>query len=94
LTKTEPIRRCIGCGQRKLKKNLIRMVILNNQVLVDTKQRLGGRGFYLCKDISCIYNAKKSKKIEKIFKIEDVSKFYEELINNIRNDWNNMEVKE
>lgn len=53
-----PIRTCVACGKKDDKKKMIR--IADNQY--DNRQKLTGRGFYVCPTIECINKAKKGKK--------------------------------
>ncbi len=61
----EVIRMCVACRQRKPQKQLLRLVKLNNEIVVNSKQKLSGRGAYLCSD--CI-NKVNTKHLSKIFK--------------------------
>ena len=49
-----PIRTCLGCGQKSLKGELIRIVMADGALRVDEAGRLPGRGAYLCPDTACI----------------------------------------
>jgi uncharacterized protein len=45
---TEPVRTCIGCGAKRPKATLVRMVAFDGRVEVDEHQRAPGRGAYVC----------------------------------------------
>jgi predicted RNA-binding protein YlxR (DUF448 family) len=45
-----PIRTCVGCRKRKPKSGMVRLTIDG----VDLHGLREGRGFYLCRDISCV----------------------------------------
>ena len=51
-----PIRTCLGCGVKRLKKELIRVVAEGHegQIAIDEKGRLPGRGAYCCPDEKCL----------------------------------------
>jgi predicted RNA-binding protein YlxR (DUF448 family) len=49
-----PIRTCLGCGQRRPKDALMRIVIKDSALVVDTRLSFAGRGAYLCPDRACI----------------------------------------
>ncbi len=52
--KKMPIRKCIACGEQKLKKELIRVVKNNdNHVFVDFTGKANGRGAYICRSKAC-----------------------------------------
>jgi predicted RNA-binding protein YlxR (DUF448 family) len=60
-TKHVPIRTCLGCGRRILKGELIRIVMVDGALRVDTNGRLPGRGAYLCPETACISALVKKK---------------------------------
>jgi len=45
-----PERSCVVCKKKLPKVELIRLCYKEGEILIDTKQILGGRGAYLCKD--------------------------------------------
>jgi predicted RNA-binding protein YlxR (DUF448 family) len=59
--KHDPIRTCLGCGQRSLKGELIRIVTVDGALRVDESGRLPGRGAYLCPETACISSLLKKK---------------------------------
>ena len=61
-----PMRMCLGCGEMKPKKELIR-VVKNSEgaVSLDLTGRAAGRGAYLCRDIECFRKARKARRFEK-----------------------------
>ena len=64
--KKEPLRKCVGCSEKKKKKELIRIVKNKEQeVFIDETGKANGRGAYVCKDIKCFNKAIKSKAIYK-----------------------------
>lgn len=69
MLKKVPNRMCIACHTMKPKKELVR-IVMNNQdvVTVDFTGKAQGRGAYLCKSVSCLLAAQKGKKLEKTFK--------------------------
>lgn len=56
-----PIRTCLGCGQRKPKEELTRIVVENGALMVDKGGKLPGRGAYLCPETACISSLRKKK---------------------------------
>lgn len=75
-----PLRKCIGCGESKTKKDLIRIVKnKNNEVDVDLTGKQNGRGAYICRDIDCFEQAQKSNKISKSLEIKISDEIYEKL---------------
>ena len=63
-TKKIPMRMCVGCGEMKPKKELIRIVTdPEGNVSVDPTGKKAGRGAYICKSSECLKKAGKSKKL-------------------------------
>lgn len=60
-TKKIPLRMCIACRQGKPKKELLRVVAANGDLIVDETGKAAGRGAYICPTIECLDKAKKSK---------------------------------
>ena len=56
-----PERRCVGCSERKTKKELIRIVRLpdGGGVEVDLTGKKSGRGAYICPNKACLRRARK-----------------------------------
>ena len=52
---------CIACRQGKPKKELLRVVAENDDLIVDETGKAAGRGAYICPTIECLDKAKKSK---------------------------------
>jgi predicted RNA-binding protein YlxR (DUF448 family) len=61
-----PLRRCICCGKKRKKEELIRLVINENGSLVrDQDLSAPGRGRYICDRADCISSLIKNKGLEK-----------------------------
>lgn len=64
-----PERSCIGCGEKKEKKELLRIVRdAEGSFSLDESGRKNGRGAYLCRDMACLEKAWKRKGLERAFK--------------------------
>lgn len=64
-----PMRKCVGCGEMKPKKELMRVLRTEEgQFLVDATGRKNGRGAYLCLSTECFRKAAKNKGLERSFK--------------------------
>lgn len=69
-TKKIPMRQCIGCGEQKNKKEMMRILKTpEGEFLIDLTGRQNGRGAYLCKSRACFETAVKSKSLERSFKM-------------------------
>ena len=61
-------RTCMGCNEKKDKKDLIRIVKnKQNEINIDRTGKLEGRGAYICDNIECLEKAIKTKRIERVF---------------------------
>ncbi len=78
--KKQPVRTCMGCNERKEKKQLIRIVKnKKNEISIDKTGKLEGRGAYLCDNIECFEKLRKSKRLEKVFDTKISDEIYENL---------------
>ena len=50
----KPMRRCIACRESKPQDELMRFTFDGTKVTADSGMPRDGRGFYLCRDVSCI----------------------------------------
>ena len=67
-------RMCMGCNEKKDKRELIRIVLSKDgTITLDKTGKLEGRGAYICDNLNCLEKVIKTKRVEKIFntKIED-----------------------
>lgn len=75
-----PQRTCMGCNQKKDKKQLIRIVKnKENEISIDRTGKKEGRGAYICDDIKCLEKLIKSNRLEKIFEMKISQEIYESL---------------
>lgn len=67
-TKKIPMRMCLGCGEMKPKRELIRVVKSKEGISPLTSQaKKSGRGAYICKSVECFEKARKARKFERSF---------------------------
>lgn len=75
-----PIRKCLGCGENKEKKELIRIVKTpDGEIVVDTSGRVNGRGAYICNNSKCFELAFKNRSISQSLKAEVTNEIYDNL---------------
>ena len=75
-----PTRMCIGCGEMKPKKELIRVVKnKEGEISLDFTGKKPGRGAYICNSEECLVKAIKTKKIERSFSQKIDDEIYEKL---------------
>ena len=78
--KKQPQRTCMGCNQKKDKKDLIRIVKnKDNEISVDRTGKKEGRGAYICDDVNCLEKVIKSKRLERVLEIPISKEIYESL---------------
>lgn len=78
IQKKIPLRKCVGCQQMLPKENLFRVVKSHENIcMIDGK--MDGRGAYICKNISCLEKATKSKGFERSFKSQVSKEIYEQI---------------
>ena len=78
-----PLRKCIGCGTRRSKSDLIRIVKSpTNREHINIficRGHAEGRGAYLCKNKNCLNKAKKSRRLERAFSSKIDEQIYNDL---------------
>ena len=73
-------RMCMGCNNKKDKKELIRVVLnKNGEIAIDKTGKKEGRGAYICDDVKCLEKLQKSKRLEKCFDMKIDEHIYNEL---------------
>ena len=76
-----PLRTCMGCNEKKPKKELVRIVKnKDGEIFIDRTGKADGRGAYICDSIECLEKIIKSKSLEKVLEV----KIPEEVYNNLR----------
>ncbi len=80
VTKKIPQRQCIGCGEMKNKKEMIRVIKTpEDNIIIDATGKKNGRGAYICKSTECFRKAVKSRGLERSLKVSIPREVYEEL---------------
>ena len=75
-----PQRLCLGCGESRPKKELLRIVRSPEGVFsVDVTGKKPGRGAYICRSMECFQKAKKSRWFERSFKSPIAPSIYDML---------------
>ena len=75
-----PMRMCIGCGEMKPKKELVRVVKdKDGNVSMDLTGKKAGRGAYLCPNPECLEKAQKARRLERAFSQQISEELYQNL---------------
>ena len=69
MQKKIPLRKCVGCGEMKEKKEMIRVLKTpEDEIILDKTLRANGRGAYICNSAECLAKAIKNKGLERSLK--------------------------
>jgi len=75
-----PLRQCVGCGERKSKKEMLRVLrTAEDEIVLDATGKKNGRGAYICFSKECLKKARKNKGLERSFKMGIPEELYERL---------------
>lgn len=75
-----PLRKCMGCGEMKPKKELIRVVKSpEGEVSLDKTSRKPGRGAYLCNAPDCLKAARKARRMERALSCQIPDEVYDRM---------------
>lgn len=85
VVKKIPQRQCVGCGENKDKKSMMRVIKNSeNEILLDDTGKKNGRGAYICKSMDCFSKAVKNKGLERSLKTQIPSAVYDELLKEMK----------
>ena len=80
MQKKIPQRQCMGCRERKPKRDMIRIVRgTDGQVRLDFGGKMNGRGAYICPNPDCLKKVQKSKALERSLEVEIPEEVYDRL---------------
>ncbi len=80
MPKKIPQRQCMGCRERKEKRELIRVVRSpDGNVSLDFHGKAPGRGAYICPDMACLKKAIRSKALERSLEVPIPEEIYARL---------------
>lgn len=81
MQKTIPMRQCMGCRERRAKRELLRVVrMTDGNVSLDFSGKLNGRGAYICPDLECLKKARKSRALDRSLEVEIPEAVYDRLV--------------
>ncbi len=80
MAKKIPMRQCVGCGEMKNKRDMMRVLkTAEDSIILDKTGRKNGRGAYLCRDRECLRKACRNKGLERSLKTGIPQEIYESL---------------
>ena len=78
--KKSPQRQCVGCGEMKVKKDMMRVLkTAENEICLDVTGKKNGRGAYICRSRECRRLVRKNKGLERSFKMSIPNEVYDTL---------------
>ena len=80
MQKKIPQRQCMGCRERRAKREMIRVVRCpDGSVNLDFGGKMNGRGAYICPDPECLKKAIRSKSLERSLEVAIPEEVYARL---------------
>ena len=80
MQKKIPQRQCMGCRERKAKRELIRVVRQpDGNVSLDFGGKMNGRGAYICPNPECLKKVQKSKALDRSLEVSIPDAVYDRL---------------
>ena len=80
MQKKIPQRQCMGCRERKPKRDMIRVVRgVDGTVSLDFGGKMNGRGAYICPNPECLKKVQKSKALERSLEVPIPEEVYDRL---------------
>ena len=80
MQKKIPQRQCMGCRERKNKRDMIRVVRqTDGTVSLDFSGKLNGRGAYVCPDPECLQKCRKTRSLDRCLEVTIPEEVYERL---------------
>lgn len=81
MQKKIPMRQCMGCRERREKRQMIRVVrCTDGTVSLDFSGKLNGRGAYICPNLECLKKAQKSKALDRSLEVTIPEEVYDRLL--------------
>ena len=78
MAKKIPLRQCVGCGEMKGKKEMLRVLKTQMRMCLDATGKKNGHGAYICRQKECL-QARKNKGLERSFKMSISPEVYDTL---------------
>ena len=89
MQKKIPQRQCMGCRERKAKRELIRVVRQpDGTVSLDFGGKMNGRGAYICPNPECLKKVQKSRALDRSLEVTIPAEVYERLVREMEGNAN------
>ena len=87
MAKKISMRQCVGCGEMKNKRDMMRVLkSAEGPIVLDMTGKKNGRGAYLCMNKECLVKARKNRGLERSFKMSIPDEIYENLEKEFEDD--------
>ncbi|HOO26950.1 MAG TPA: YlxR family protein [Lachnospiraceae bacterium] len=89
MAKKVPLRQCVGCGEMKSKKEMMRVIkTADDEIVLDKTGKKNCRGAYLCMNKECLERAVKQKGLERSLK----TAIPEEVVESLKKEFDGSEA--
>ena len=89
MAKKIPLRQCVGCGEMKNKKEMMRVLKdAQGEISLDVTGKKNGRGAYICNSTECLRLARKRKSLERSLKTSIPDEVYQQIEKEMVSDEN------
>ena len=72
-------RKCVACRENKSQLEMLRVAKVGDEIILDIRHKLGGRGAYVCNNTECINLTIKKRLFNRAFKSNLDSSIYDQL---------------
>ncbi len=73
------VRKCVACRECKNQYDMIRLTKIGDEIKIDLRHKLGGRGAYVCNNVDCIKLTIKKRLLNRAFKSNLDNSIYDQL---------------
>ena len=85
MAKKVPLRQCVGCGEMKNKRDMMRVLkAADGAICLDVTGKKNGRGAYICTQRECLQKARRNKGLERSFQFAVSGEIYKELLEELK----------
>ena len=66
---SSPVRTCVGCRARALAGELLRVAVVDGELVLDLRRRIGGRGAWIHPDLDCLTKAERRRAFARALRV-------------------------
>ncbi|MFL6142139.1 MAG: YlxR family protein [Labedaea sp.] len=64
-----PVRTCVGCRGRTVAGELLRVAVVDGELVLDLRRRVGGRGAWIHPDLGCLTKAERRRAFARALRV-------------------------